>query len=119
MSKILSLSTNGGGCTSDQKANFPGYGEVWYNPNSMTNVLSLGGLADKYQVCYDSWVEDVFYVHTGSGIKKFAQDKDNLYKYVPATIKKVQFMEMVKEMRSSTQTSNYRELKQQGNSYMQ
>ena len=32
----------------------PGYGTVWYDPNSITNILSLCRVAAKYHVVYDS-----------------------------------------------------------------
>ena len=32
----------------------PGYGTVWYDPNSITNILSLRCVAAKYHVVYDS-----------------------------------------------------------------
>ena len=32
----------------------PGYGTVWYDPNSIANILSLRRVASKYHVVYDS-----------------------------------------------------------------
>ena len=32
----------------------PGYGTVWYDPNSIANILSLCHVASKYHVMYDS-----------------------------------------------------------------
>ena len=32
----------------------PRYGTVWYDPNSITNILSLCHVAVKYHVVYDS-----------------------------------------------------------------
>ena len=35
-------------------SDLPGYGMVWYDPNSITNILSLRCMAAKYHVIYDS-----------------------------------------------------------------
>ena len=34
--------------------NLPGYGMVWYDPNSIVNILSLCHVAATYHVVYDS-----------------------------------------------------------------
>ena len=51
----LRLGTNGGKATATKKAELKGYGEVWFNKKSITNIVSLAGMAKKYQVQYDSW----------------------------------------------------------------
>ena len=38
---MLSLVTYAGVMTTNLKAQLPGYGTVWFDPQAMTNVLSL------------------------------------------------------------------------------
>ena len=96
-STILNLGINRRKAMAEYKAIFPGYREVWYSNNNITNMLSLGRVVDKYRVRYNSWIKDAFFMDTESGTKKFAYRMDNLYKYVPSTAKKVQFLETLKE----------------------
>ena len=41
----LSLTMNAGMMTTKLKAELPGYGTVWFDPQAMTNVLSFGNIA--------------------------------------------------------------------------
>ena len=42
---MLSLTTNAGVMTTNLKAELPGYGNIWFDPHAMTNVLSFGNTA--------------------------------------------------------------------------
>ena len=42
---ILSLAMNAGVMMTNLKAELPGYGTVWFDPQAMTNVLSFGNIA--------------------------------------------------------------------------
>ena len=50
----INVHCNAGQCTTDMVGDFPGYGTVWYDPNSIVNILSLHRMAAKYHVIYDS-----------------------------------------------------------------
>jgi len=43
---------------------FLNYGDVWYHPDAITNILSLSNVKRKYIVTYDSSKENSFLVHT-------------------------------------------------------
>jgi hypothetical protein len=45
--------------------------KVWFDPNGVANVLSMGMLQDKYQVRYDNSKEDTFFVETPKGVIPF------------------------------------------------
>ena len=42
----------------------PGYGDVWYHPGGIANVLSLAKVSRKYKVTYDSENGHGFVVHS-------------------------------------------------------
>ena len=44
----LSLAMNAGMMMMNLKAELPGYGMVWFDPQAMTNVLSFGNIAKQY-----------------------------------------------------------------------
>ena len=48
----LSLATNAQMMITNLKAELPGYGTVWFDPQSMTNVLSFGNIAKQYPIQY-------------------------------------------------------------------
>ena len=79
----LQLITNGGEVTTDQKATVPGFGEVWYDTQSIANIFSFAELKDKHRITYDSNSEDAFKVHLPNKIIKFTRTKNGLYLYKP------------------------------------
>ena len=46
--KPLILGTNGGELQVKTKATLPNYGKVWFSDSSITNIISLAGMASKY-----------------------------------------------------------------------
>ena len=44
----LHLGTNRDEATATKKAELKGYGQVWFNEKSITNIISLAGMAKKY-----------------------------------------------------------------------
>jgi hypothetical protein len=63
----LELATNAGTIQSNQIADVPGFGTVWYDENAIANIFGLYELKKKYRITYDSEKEDAFIVHTGKG----------------------------------------------------
>ena len=54
---------NGGIQIMTQLGTLLGYGEVWHNPNSLANILSLVDMTRKYKVTFGSSKEQAFNVH--------------------------------------------------------
>ena len=50
----MNVHCNAGQHTTDMIGDLPGYGMVWYDPNSNANILSLCRVAAKYHVVYNS-----------------------------------------------------------------
>ena len=50
----LKLITNGGVLYTKKKGHVKGLGEVWYQPDAIINVISLGLIEKRYRVIYDS-----------------------------------------------------------------
>ena len=46
----LSLAMNTERMMTNLKAELPGYGTLWFDPQAMTNVLSFGSIAKQYPV---------------------------------------------------------------------
>jgi hypothetical protein len=55
---------NRGEIQTDLMGHFQNYGDVWYHPDAITNILSLSNVKRKYIVTYDSSKENSFLVHT-------------------------------------------------------
>jgi hypothetical protein len=54
----LLLTTNAGTLEVNLEADLPGYGTVYFNPDAITNVISLANMETKYKVTYDSSKEN-------------------------------------------------------------
>ena len=67
----MTIQTNGGSLTTTQKAMIRNYGEVWFHPKAITNVLSLTNVENKgFCVTYDTADgQDGFVVHKPNGKK--------------------------------------------------
>ena len=58
----------------------PGYGTVWYRPDGTANILSLSKVKEKYQVTFDSDMNNQFVVHHNNGTQRiFQQSSRGLY----------------------------------------
>ena len=75
----LSLTMNAGEMTTNLKAQLPGYGTVWFDPQAMTNELSCGNIAKQYPIQYLQ-ESDTFQVQLSNCITIFGHEQvDNLY----------------------------------------
>ena len=88
LQEALALSTNGGPMQITQQGDLPGLGPVPFDPKSLTNILALGLLAEKYRVVMDSAVENAFTVFTEHGPVKFICNDQKLYVHVPTRLPK-------------------------------
>lgn len=77
--ETLEVSTNGGKLFTNQKATVPNYGEVWYNPNAVTNIFSLSNMEKKHRIIYDSNKEKAFTVHLPNKEVKFVKSFNGIY----------------------------------------
>ena len=71
---------NGGVQDSTLKGYLHGYGTVWYNPNSLANILSLANVTKHHRVTFDSDNQQAFIVHKKDGGQlKFILSSRGLY----------------------------------------
>lgn len=78
----LLLETNGGGRqVSNQMGTLEGFGPVWYNPESLANVLSLAQVRRLRRVTLDTAIAPTFKVHHVDGISttEFIEHASGLY----------------------------------------
>ena len=76
----MGVGTNGNGkLVSNQKCMIPNLGEHWFNKNSMTNIVALKDMTDRYRVTMDSDKEKAMFVHMPDKIVVFKQLDNNLY----------------------------------------
>ena len=75
----MTLHSNGGTLITTQKGILDGYGEVWYHPDAITNILSMSNVKQKYRVTYDSHGEDRFIVYRPNELLYFNCSANGLY----------------------------------------
>ena len=81
---MLKVHTNAGTFETKQVAKLPWQDiEVWYDPHSITNVLSFAIMVEHFEITYEN---DIFDIHTPKGVIKFKQIAKNLYVFVPEKI---------------------------------
>lgn len=94
----MHLSTNGGILVTNQKADLPQWGEVWFNESAITNIISYAEMADRYRIIYDSGKEDAFIVHLSNDkAVRFNRLHNNLYVFKPSIKTQVQLLNTVEE----------------------
>ena len=75
----MTVTTNGGKLCTQTKGNLKNYGDVWYSPKAITNILCLKNVSKKHRVTYDSKKDDVFVVHKETEKLIFKPLKNGLY----------------------------------------
>jgi hypothetical protein len=79
---VIRALTNGGHQDSNMVGDFPNLGEVWYNRESMANILSLAEVRKVCRVTMDSSDEPAMFVHRLDGsTMKFREHASGLYVY--------------------------------------
>ena len=64
----MNVRCNAGQRTTSMVGDLPGYGTMWYDPNSIANILSLKRVASKYRVVFHSQDGGVFIVTKPDGM---------------------------------------------------
>lgn len=76
----MKVRCNAGVRTTDMVGDLPGYGTVWYDPDSIANILSLKRVSEKYHVSFDSNRGSSFVVTKPDGkVFEFKQSTGGLY----------------------------------------
>jgi hypothetical protein len=78
----LTIHTQTGKAVTKLKGTVPGYGEVWFCPSGIANILSLANVAKTREVTFDSSNGNQFEVTKADGKKRiFKQSEHGLYYY--------------------------------------
>jgi hypothetical protein len=78
----LTIHTQAGKAITKLKGTTSGYGEVWYCPDSIENILSLAHFAKTRLVRFDSTNENQFEVMKDEGLTRiFKQSEHGIYCY--------------------------------------
>jgi hypothetical protein len=71
---------NGGFQDSTLIGTLDGYGDVWYNPNSLANILSMAHVSEHFRVNFDTDIEQAIFVWRKDGtFIKFIRSQKGLY----------------------------------------
>ena len=75
------METNGGNTNVTHEGHWIGYGDAYYHPNAIMNIVSVSDAVKKgFHVFFDSEVENVFYVTNKKGVTiRFPCNEDGLY----------------------------------------
>jgi hypothetical protein len=83
--ETMTVKGNGGILVSNQKATVRNYGEVWFHPKAITNILSLKNVRTKFRITFDSATGNMFTIHRPNKCDmRFDMHKDGLYYHDPS-----------------------------------
>jgi hypothetical protein len=83
--EVIRVITNGGYQDSRLVGDFPNLGKVWFNPNSIANILSLAHVRKVCNVSMDTNSAPEIVIHRLDGSEmRFAEHECGLYVYDPA-----------------------------------
>jgi hypothetical protein len=77
------MSTNEGVLMTHTKAEVPGFGDVWFSPDVITNIFSFAEMEDRHRIAYNSSKDHAFIVHKGDQQTKFTRMSNGLYTFKP------------------------------------
>ena len=77
----LEMATNAGMRLTNQEANVPGFGTIWYDEGATVNIFSFAELVEKHRITFNLSVENAFLVHQPDKIIKFEHTPEGLYMY--------------------------------------
>lgn len=76
----MRIQCNAGFKTVSHMGSLAGYGDVWFDPTAVANILSLGRVAKRYKVTFDSEGEEGFILHLPDGrTRNFKETARGLY----------------------------------------
>ena len=58
---------NSGIIQTDLIGDMEGYGEVWYNPKGIANIISLGEVSTRHRITMDSTLDNAIFIHKPDG----------------------------------------------------
>ena len=78
--RILTLYCNAVKAIINKKRDLKGYRTVWFYPDGIANILSLGNVKKKHRVTYDSTLDEGFLVFKADGTAwSFRPSKKGLF----------------------------------------
>jgi hypothetical protein len=83
----LRVYTNGGIQINSEIGTVRNFGDVWFNPASLANILSMSAVSKVCRITMDTSVENALHVHRANGtIMTFKEFKSGLYYYDAAAV---------------------------------
>ena len=77
----ITVNSTGGTSTTCYEGTLPGFGTVWYYPDGMANVLSLGLISKSLRVTMDTNIDNALMVHKQDGTtRRFSLSSTGLYR---------------------------------------
>ena len=78
--ETMTIHCNSGTMQTSLIGDLPGYGTVWYNPDGIANIISLGEAAATHRITMDSSIDDAIFIHKPDGsLRRFQCTKSGIY----------------------------------------
>ena len=100
-SEPLCMATSTGMVYLTKKATVPVIGEVWYDPDQPTNLLSFGHMVERFKIKHDTQ-DDTFNLQMKNGDNMKFVKKNYLYTYTPSR----QYMQTIRRTKQKRRSRN-------------
>jgi len=100
-SEPLCMATSTGMVYLTKKATVPVIGEVWYDPDQPTNLLSFGHMYERFKIKHDTQ-DDTFNLQMKNGDNMKFVKKNYLYTYTPSR----QYMQTIRRTKQRRRSQN-------------
>lgn len=81
--KPLHFGTDTGNMITNQEATLPGFGPVWFNKDTQTNILAFAKVEEKHDISYDKLTKTFMVQYDDNTIAEFKNHGDGFHYYKP------------------------------------
>ena len=78
--ETMRMHCNSGSIETNRIGELEGYGTVWYNPDGIANIISIGEASVRHRITMDTSVDNAIFIHKPDGtVRRFACLQEGIY----------------------------------------
>jgi Eukaryotic translation initiation factor 3 subunit G len=102
--RVLTINTTAGPTSTNLVGDFAGYGEVWYHPGGIANILSYSRVTSRFKIEYIRAIDEFHLTKPNGGVRVFRQIGGL---YMSPVVEGTALVSTVAENKSSYSTADY------------
>jgi hypothetical protein len=106
--RFMDIHCNAGVTSMNLVGGLPGYGEVWFNPNGIANIVSLSRVKERgFRVTFDSTNGNELYVHKPNGTARVLRESSHGLYYMDTEVTGIALVNTVEGNNSNLSNRDY------------